>query len=111
MKLIRTLLPLVLSIGVSTVHAGPLSWLLGPDNYWECILDNMPGTLTYGGSMEVIAKCSQEFPDKTQYELARPWIFKPKNFDECLEKYREGNKEPLAQQTIFQACYFLYPPP
>ncbi len=111
MKFIRILLLSLLPLGSPTAHAGPLSWLLGPDNYWECILDNMPGTLTYGGSMEVVAQCGRQFPDKTRYEPARPWIFKPKNFSGCLEKYREGNQEPLARQTIYQACYFLYPPP
>ncbi len=111
MKFTRTLLFLALALGVSTTHAGPLSWLLGPDNYWECILETMPGTLTYGGSMEVIAKCSQQFPDKTKYELARPWLFKPKNHQDCLNTYMQGTNDPLAKQTIHQACYYLYPPP
>ncbi len=108
MKSIRILLPLVFVIAVSPAQAGLLDWLFGPDNYWECILDKMPGTLTYGGSMEVIAQCTKAFPDKTRYTLPRG-LFKPKNLDDCWGKYNQDTHESLARQSIYQACYFLYP--
>lgn len=110
MKAILIALAALLAITTNPVRAGILDWLFGPDNYWECILDRMPGTLTYGGSMEVITRCTQEFPDKTAYQLPRRSIFKPKDFGQCLKKYWKSEREPLAQQSIYQACYFLYPP-
>ncbi|HHJ40341.1 MAG: hypothetical protein AXA67_05670 [Methylothermaceae bacteria B42] len=93
----------------ANAQAGITDALFGPDNYWECLLDSMPGTMTYGGSMENIARCEKKFPDKSAYKTKNA-VFGPKNYGQCLQKYASQTQEPLARQSILNACYRLYPP-
>ncbi len=93
----------------ANVQAGFVEALFGPDNYWECLLDTMPGTKTYGGSMENIVQCEKKFPNRAAYQI-NDSILGPKNYAQCLQKYASQTREPLARQSILDACYRLYPP-
>ncbi len=106
-------LTLLLVFGIAAYHspvqAGLWDRLFGPDNFWECLLDTMPGTLTYGGAMEKRLQCERRFPDKTAY---RPGlgITGPKDLAQCQQKFLPGTKDPLARHSIRQACFRLFPP-
>lgn len=106
-------LTILVVLAAATVHspaqAGMWERLFGPDNFWECLLETMPGTLTYGGAMEKRLQCSKQFPDKTAYRLGLG-ITGPKNLTQCQQKYLPGTKDPLARQSIRQACFRLFPP-
>lgn len=102
-------LVVILFACITNAQAGITDTLFGPDNYWECLLDTMPGTKTYGGSMENLAQCQEKFPNASDYQLENS-ILGPKNFHQCMEKYASQTQEPLARLSIQKACYRLYPP-
>ncbi|BCX82539.1 hypothetical protein MIT9_P2125 [Methylomarinovum caldicuralii] len=109
MTTLRFLLALTAALSLNVAQAGLWGRLFGPDNYWECLLDEMPGTLTYGGSMEKLAQCKKRFPDPTAYKPGKG-LLGPKDFQGCLAKYLETTKEALARHSIQNACFRLFPP-
>lgn len=108
MKPFHLLTALFLTGMALPVQAGLWDTLFGPDNYWECLLEEMPGTLTYGGSMEKLAQCRTRFPNPSDY---RPGvdIFGPRDYQGCLEKYLQRTRDPLARHSIQNACFRLFP--
>ncbi|BCX89046.1 hypothetical protein MIN45_P1416 [Methylomarinovum tepidoasis] len=109
MTTLRSILALTAALSLNVAQAGLWDRLFGPDNYWECLLDEMPDTLTYGGAMEKITQCKKRFPDPTRYRLGKG-LLGPKNFSGCLARYLKTTKEPLARHSIQNACFRLFPP-
>ena len=109
MTTLQLLLALTAALNLNTAQAGLLDRLFGPDNYWECLLDEMPGTLTYGGSMEKLTQCKKRFPDPTRYRLGKG-LLGPKSFQGCMARYMKTTKDPLARHSIQNACFRLFPP-
>ncbi len=110
MNALTMLAVLLIATVYSPVQAGMWERLFGPDNYWECLLETMPGTLTYGGAMEKRMQCGKQFPDKNSYRLGLG-VLGPKSLTRCQQKYLTADtKDPLARQSIRQACYRLFPP-
>lgn len=109
MKLLRGLSALALLFIPPAIQAGVWDELFGPDNYWECLLEKMPETQTYGGSMEHLSQCASRFPDQNDYQTGGGW-FGPDTLEECLQEYRTETNEALARLSIRKACFRLFPP-
>jgi len=102
----------IISLTILTPSGALAGWweqLTGPDNYWECLLKEMPGTFTYGGALEKLTDCRQRFPDKTDYRSGNG-LFGPRNYQDCVGEALANTKDPLARRSIRNACYHLFPP-
>ena len=104
MKL-QSLIICLLVLLTNTSHAGWFS----PDNYWECLLDNMHQVQSDAIAEEVIKSCKNEFPfhKRVFVEKKRPW-FGVKTASQCVLKHGKKTPSEIAARHIQAACYKLY---
>ena len=84
------------------------SGILGPSNYWECILDEMQAVKNDPAAIEVIIKCRKDFPSSSNTEK-NPSIIGAKTAGECVRKYGKEVSSPMGAKHVQAACYRLYP--
>lgn len=86
-------------------HAGWFS----PDNYWECILDNMDQVQSDTIAKQVTKTCKDSYPIHTRIfiEKKKPW-FGVKTASQCTIKHGKQVKSEVAAAQIQAACYKLY---
>ena len=82
--------------------------MFGSSNYWECILDEMPGVKNDPAAIEVVRKCRKEFPSSTKVEKKSP-LFGVKTAGECVLEYAKDVSSPRGAKLVRAACYRLYP--
>ncbi len=88
--------------------SGWLTGWFGPSNYFECILDKMPGVKNDTAANAVIRLCRNKFPDRSKVKKKSP-IIGIKNGSECVFKYAKDVTSPRGAKLIQAACYKLYP--
>lgn len=101
------LLAIIISLSINiNAYAG---WFT-PDNYWECILDNMQNVQSDTIAEEVVSSCKEKFAfhDRIFVEKKRPW-FGPKTASACVLKYGKRVQTEIGARYIQSACYKLYP--
>ena len=81
--------------------------VFGPSNYWECILDEMPGVKNDPAAIEVIKKCRNDFSITSEVEKKLS-IFGVKTAGECVLKYGRDISSPQGAKFVQAACYRLY---
>lgn len=84
------------------------SGLFGPSNYWECILDEMPGVKNDLAAIEVIKKCRKKFPNSSNIEK-KTSFFVTKTAGDCVLEYGSDVSSPRGAKLVRAACYRLYP--
>lgn len=100
--------PLLL-VGLSPqAHAG---WLLGPDSYYECLLDELDDVEDDSAAVMAANACLQAFPDMLLPEKKSSLLFGPGDSAECVEKKGRGHPSSAASIYIQEACYVVYPNP
>lgn len=85
--------------------------IFGPDNFWECILDEMPGTATNAAANEIIRECGKKFPDRVPLATKKTgfWGIGDLSAEECTFKYGKETKSRRALNFIRRACRKIYP--
>lgn len=108
-------LTLALALAHTTIKPAMAIELLdldGPDNFWECILDKVPGS-AYGVEFRLrVAECRQEFPYKERLEKKTTFffgLFTNTTAAECVDKYTGSTPSRKARNAIAEACLKLYP--
>jgi hypothetical protein len=106
MKTLLLAILLWLNIVGSIVHAGWFS----PDNYWDCILDEMQNVQSDTIAEAVVSSCKDQFAfhDRIFVEKKRRW-FGPKTASACVLKYGKRVQSEIGARYIQSACYKLYP--
>jgi len=82
----------------------------GPSNYWECILDSLPGAQNDIVGTNLIIQCNKKFPNPrliAEKDKVGGLISVPTK-DDCIMKYAKDTTSPLAAKSIYAACYQLY---
>ena len=75
-------------------------------NYWECILDEMPGVKTKIVAYSVRKKCNEY---GRNYKIKKKSsFFGIKNASECVIEYAKDTASSVAARAIRQACDKLY---
>ena len=75
-------------------------------NYWECILDEMPGAKTKTVTFAVRKKCNQYSRD---YKIEKKSsFFGIKNASDCVIEYASDTPSETAAKAIRAACNKLY---
>lgn len=82
--------------------------MFGPSNFWECILDEMPGVKNDTAAIEVQRKCYNKFPNTNEFEKKSP-LFGVKTAGDCVLEYAKDVSSPRGAELIKFACYRLYP--
>ena len=82
----------------------------GPSNYWECLLDSMPGTKNDIVGTNLIIQCNKKFPNPSLIAEKDKvgGLFKSPTKDDCIMKYAKDTTSPIAARSIYSACYQLY---
>ena len=105
MKSLRYLPIVLILLWPSNAFSG----ILGPSNYWECILDEMPGVKNDPAAIEVIKKCRNEFPNSSNDMEKKSPIIGVKTAGECVRDYGKEVSSPMGAKAVQIACYRLYP--
>lgn len=82
--------------------------LWGPSNFWECVLEEMPGVKNDETARSVLRKCRKDFPGTYNVKRKKP-VFGVKTNNECMIKYGKDVTSPVGIKAITGACYRLYP--
>lgn len=94
-----------LILGIPTVHAG----ILGANNYWECILDDMQGVKNDRVAKAVTQSCFAKFPDTSEPIAVNAPLFGAQTRNECYVTYGKEATSFRALKQIRMSCHFLYP--
>ena len=81
-----------------------------PDNYAECILENMPSTSNEQSRYLIHSQCRDNYPDmyhNIEKGAARS-LFNTKTEEDCMIEYGKNTFERYAVFNIRQACSCLY---
>ena len=84
----------------------------GPDNFWECILDKMPGVRFTVEYNKRLRECQKEFPDNEPIEKDTRGefrIFGDDTVKECVAKNTVGTPSRRAKYAIRRACLATKP--
>ena len=81
--------------------------VFGASNFWECILDEMPGIKNDPAAIEVKKKCRKKFPNIVEVKK-KSSIFGVKTAGECVLKYGKDISSPRGAKLVRTACYRLY---
>jgi len=82
--------------------------IFSSSNFYECILDDMPGTENDQVAAQIFLKCKKEHPNKSNIKK-KSSIFGIKTRSECILKYGKSTASKLGVANISNACYKLYP--
>ena len=93
---------------VLVMHPSQAGWFR-PDNYWECLLDNMRKVQSDAIAQEVIKSCKSQFPfhKRVFIKKKQPW-FGVKTASQCVLKHGKNTPSEIAARRIQAACYKLY---
>ena len=85
-----------------------------PDNFWECLLERLPGSSYSYNTRAIIQACRIEFPYDGPIEKQETYFFGLLDNDtvaDCVQKHLSKTDTPdrLAQRAIQQACLTLFP--
>ncbi|MEE9412155.1 MAG: hypothetical protein V3V22_03790 [Methylococcales bacterium] len=94
-----------LILSAPTVNAG----ILGANNYWECILDDMQGVKNDRAAKAVTQSCYAKFSNTSEpVDVSAP-LFGAQTRDECFASYGKEATSFSALKQLRMACHFLYP--
>lgn len=100
--------PIIFTLLILTIKTGHAGWF-SPDNYWECLLDNMRAVQSDAIAEEAVKVCKNKFPfhKRVFVEKKRPW-FGIKTASQCVLKHGKNTPSEIAARHIQAACYKLY---
>jgi hypothetical protein len=108
----KTLSSLIISLacqGMMLITPAANAGILGAENYWECILDDMQGVKNDGAAKAVTLSCVSKFPDTSEPTDASSPLFGAQTRNECYASYGKEATSFRALKQIRMACHFLYP--
>ena len=76
--------------------------LFSPDDYNECIFQNMKDAKNELSVVNTEEACKSKFPNKPKKGASG--MFGPKNYDDCILKYGKGVVNLAASYYIMSAC-------
>ena len=82
--------------------------ILGPKNYYECILEKLPGVDMDRAAYQIDHACRDQFPGKEQPKKKKGWL-KNTTVADCIEKNTKRTLSPVAINIISNACRSIYP--
>jgi hypothetical protein len=84
--------------------------LLGPSNFFECVLSRMPGAANDTVGYEIVGRCSKEFPGNIPVKKQTGFLATFRSGSECTLKKAKDTQSQWAANMIRSACYALYEP-
>lgn len=107
---IQRYLVCLIAVLVACVNHASNAALFGPDNYAECLLENLPGIRNDVAVTEVVRKCLSEFPEGFDGVEPRTSIFGQRTWSECTLEYGREISAERGARLVRAACRRLYPP-
>lgn len=83
--------------------------IFGACNYYECILDEMPGVKNDIVARQIIANCASKCPDKSTKKKTRLGFSGRRTASKCFLKYAKDTTSEVGARVIRYSCYSLYP--
>lgn len=80
--------------------------IFGYENYWDCILGEMPEVQNDVAAYAVARDCNLKHPSRSVTE--RRFTFLGFNRTECIKKYAKKTSSRVAAAQISMACANLY---
>lgn len=110
MRSIRFLLALTGFIApIFIVPGSAQANLLGPYNFWECLIDEMQGVKSDRIANDGYQWCQRNFPEGEATEADGGGLFAPESSEECVLQYGKDINSTQAENYLRNACSRLYP--
>lgn len=101
-----------IQIGVATLalttqaHAG----MFGASNWYECVLNRMPGVQNNYAASAILKSCYTEFGQPEPYAEHPPhgWFARYPSGDACTRAKAAGTGSELGARVLTAACHHLY---
>ena len=93
-----------IALGVMAIIA--IYVLNRPGNFYECILDDMPGVRNNIAAREIMLNCRKDFPDAGTPETKSSWGGSARD---CVVKYGKSAVGEIGPNLIRRSCYALHP--
>jgi hypothetical protein len=77
-----------------------------PGNFYECILDGMPGVRNNIAARQIMLNCRSKFPDAVISETKSSWGGSARD---CVVKHGKSAGGEIGPNFIRRSCYALYP--
>lgn len=94
---------IILTLSYST---GSVAAIFSYDNYYECILGEMPKAKNDLVARQIMGSCAEKAPE-TNVEKRSGWVG-VKSVQTCLDKYLNKTSSSLGAMRIRYACNGLY---
>lgn len=105
----RSLMIIPLSFLFLSVAPYVYAGIFGSCNFYECILDDMPGVKNDIVARQIVSKCSSECTDMSTKKKFSIGFSGKITAQECVVKYAKDTNSEVGARLIFTACYSLYP--
>lgn len=102
---------LIVVLGALAIGIGGYSWLSGPDNWPECILEQMPGVQNNYAAGAVIQNCTRDFGAPQTEQNNYNGNGRYKSGDLCVIETAKDTTSDLAARVIYASCHMLYDHP
>jgi hypothetical protein len=103
--LIMVTLLIICSFLSPYVNAG----IFGECNYYECILDKMPGVENDVAAYQISRVCSSKCTDMSEKNKTSFGFSGKMTASKCAVKYAKKTQSEVGARIITRACYSLYP--
>jgi len=81
-----------------------------PENYHECLLEELEDAQNDIAAIQATLQCREEFPSPAMPDDKRSsFLFGPDTFSECVQSYAGSTPSQYAATQLRQACFVLYP--
>lgn len=94
-----------IALGITTIIIA-VYVLNRPGNFYECILDDMPGVRNNIAAREIMLNCRKDFPDPVIPETKSSWGGSARD---CVVKYGKSAVGEIGPNLIRRSCYALHP--
>ena len=96
---------LLLACLSSSGHA----WWGKPDNYWQCLLDELSDVKNDTAAQSIINQCKNTYPIHSRIFIEKnaSW-FGFSSAEQCVKRKAKSVRSELAAQYIQAACHKLY---
>ena len=91
----------------TTSHAGLLEFLIGHNNYYECILYEMPEAESDQEAKELHKQCKQDYSLSIPLKRKESYLG-VETADQCIQEFVPQTQSPEARRWIKNACYKVY---
>ena len=101
--------PFIALLFLTCLSSNGQAWWGQQDNYWQCLLDELPDVKNDTVAESIVNQCKDSHPIHTRIFIEKnsSW-FGFSSADQCVKRKAKSVRSEVAAQYLQAACYKLY---